>query len=102
QMRKCLLLGVAMSVASAGVHAQSQPTTPVNLFVSELTYTNGAIHIGAPKKLTADKGINSQPSFTPDGKSILFVRRDSSGGQGDVFKIDLITGRESRLTSTPE
>lgn len=101
-MKTRLLLFLTMIAGAVVAHAQSQPTIPVNLFVSDLTYTNGTIHIGAPRKLTADKGINSQPSFTPDGKSILFVRRDSAGGQGDVYKIDIATGKETRITSTPE
>lgn len=101
-MKKSLLSCILMSVAAVVAHAQSQPTTPVNLFVADLTYRNGSIHVGTPRKLTADKGINSQPSFTPDGKSILFVRRDSAGAQGDVFKIDLATEKETRITSTEE
>ena len=82
--------------------ASAQSTVPVNLYVADLTYDGGSVHVGAPRKLTADRGINSQPSFTPDGKSILFVRRDSANGQGDVYRINLASGAETRITSTPE
>jgi TolB protein len=93
----------ATNAALAGVAlAQSQPTVPVNLFVADLKYSDGATTIGTPKKLTGDKGINSQPSFTRDGKSIYFVRRDSSAGQGDVYRIELSSGKETRVTSTAE
>ena len=97
---KILFTLVSSAVLSSGVYAQA--TVPVNLYAADLTYTGGSIHVGTPRKLTADRGINSQPSFTPDGKSILFVRRDSANGQGDVFRIDLTTGAETRITSTPE
>jgi hypothetical protein len=81
----------------------AQAPAPVNLFVADLTYTNNSVTIGAPRKLTGDRGINSQPSFSPDGKSIYFVsRRDSVNGQGDVYRITLATGVEKRITSTPE
>lgn len=97
-----IALCVLQCVGAAAAAAQAQTLTPVNLFVADVTYDKGAIHVGSPRKLTGDRGINSQPSFTPDGKSILFVRRDSAAGQGDVFRIDLTTGKETRITATPE
>lgn len=95
---------VALGAAQSSVaSAQSGPPSPVNLYVADLTYANGAVQIGAPRKLTGDRGINSQPSFAPDGKSIYFVsRRDSANGQGDIYRIDLATGVETRITNTPE
>src|SRR5215207_6478261 len=98
-MKKIFLLGAALLLVGRDASAQS---SPVNLYVADLTYEGGTLRVGAPRKLTGDRGINSQPSFTPDGKSILFVRRDSASGQGDVFRIDLFTGTETRITSTPE
>jgi hypothetical protein len=89
-------------VATAGDLRAQTPTVPVNLWVSDLTWVGDSMRIGIPRKLTGDRGINSQPSFTPDGKSIVFVRRDSASGQGDVYRIDLATGSETRVTSTPE
>lgn len=98
-LKKILIF--AFAIASAARTAAAQ-TTPVNLYVADINWTGNTIRIGTPKKLTANKGINSQPWFTPDGKSILFVRRDSAGGQGDVFRIDLASGAETRVTNTPE
>lgn len=89
----------ALVAAGSSAYAQSDP---VNLFVADLTYTNGQVQVGTPRKLTGDRGINSQPSFTADGKAIVFVRRDSASAQGDVFRIDFATGAETRITSTPE
>lgn len=99
--RSAIFAAVLLAAPSQSLRAQ--PPAPVNIYVADLTYENGTIHIGAPRKLTGDRGINSQPSFTPDGKSILFVsRRDSANGQGDIYRIDLSTGAETRVTSTPE
>jgi hypothetical protein len=95
------LLTVVASLAFAG-SAMAQSSTPINLYVADISYDGGSIRVGTPRKLTGNRGINSQPSFAPDGKSILFVRRDSANGQGDVYRIDLATGAETRITSTPE
>jgi TolB protein len=101
-MMRRLCAPALIAFFSTAASAQTQPTVSVNLFVADITYSKGGIEIGAPRKLTADKGINSQPSFTPDGRSIVFVRRDSSAGQGDVYRIDLKSGKETRITSTEE
>jgi TolB protein len=100
-LRQLITFG-AIVAFSAPALASAQAPSKVNLYVADLTYDAGTVHIGTPRKLTADRGINSQPSFTPDGKSIVFVRRDSADGQGDVYRIDLATGTETRVTNTPE
>ncbi len=84
--------------------AGAQELVPVNLYVADITYSaNRAIRLGTPRKLTGNRGVSSQPSFTPDGKSILFIgRRDSANAQSDVYRINLSTGAETRITSTPE
>jgi len=94
------ILGFFLVAASRSF---AQAPAPVNLFVADLTETKTGTTIGIPRKLTGDRGINSQPSFSPDGKSIYFItRRDSVNGQGDVYRIDLATGIETRITTTPE
>lgn len=83
--------------------ADAQSLVPVNLYVADVTYTNGSIRIGKPRKLTGDRGIASQPSFTPDGKAILYIsRRDSANAQSDVYRLELASGVETRITSTAE
>jgi hypothetical protein len=95
-------IAAAVMLCGASHPLRAQAPSPVNLYVADLTYEGDSIRLGTPRKLTGDRGINSQPSFTADGKSILFVRRDSAEGQGDVFRIDLSNGAETRITSTPE
>lgn len=80
----------------------AQLPAPVNLFVADVTYDNGSIRIGNPRKLTGDRGVSSQPSFTPDGKAILFVSRRDTTGQSDIYRIDLATGAETQITKTSE
>jgi Tol biopolymer transport system component len=55
-----------------------------------------------PINITNRAGYDNQPSFTPDGKGILFTRSD--GTQTDIYLYDF-TSRASepaRVTSTPE
>ncbi|HUQ46912.1 MAG TPA: tetratricopeptide repeat protein [Gemmatimonadaceae bacterium] len=80
----------------------AQTPTPVNLYVADLTYANGTVSVGTPRKLTGDRGVNSQPSFTPDGKAILFVSRRDTTGQSDVYRIDIRSGIETQVTRTAE
>lgn len=101
-MKTIITWCVAASALFGVAQASAQATIPVNLYVADLSWKADTLRAGAPRKLTGDRGINSQPSFTPDGKSILLIRRDSANGQSDVYKIDLATGAESRVTSTPE
>ena len=94
---------VAAVFLAGAASAGAQALVPVNLFVADVTYDGGSVHIGKPRKLTGDRGIASQPAFTPDGKAILYIsRRDSVNAQSDVYRIDLASGAETRITSTAE
>ena len=95
-----LFLGSAIASAES---AAAQAMIPVNLYVADITYDGGTIQIVRPRKLTGDRGIASQPSFTPDGKAILYIsRRDSANAQSDVYRSHLGSGVETRITSTAE
>ena len=98
-LRGLALLGPALLPAL--VRAQG-PVNPTNLFVAELKQERGKLTIGAPKNLTGDRGRNSQPAFTPDGRAIVFSAVRDSTGQGDVYRIDLNSGVETRVTRTAE
>jgi len=98
-----LTIPVAIALACPPLLAQAQPLVPVNLYAARIEWVGGSPRIGTPRKLTGDRGISSQPAYTPDGKSILFIgRRDSANAQSDVYRIDLATGAETRITATPE
>lgn len=48
---------------------------------------------GEPRLLTPDHPESFAPQFTPDGKTILFFRRD-----GDLYRVDTAGGDPKRLT----
>jgi hypothetical protein len=94
-------LYLAAALLAAAVPAAAQEVNPMNLFVASLRYDDGEVRIGIPHKLTADEGRNSQPAFTRDGRTLLFVgAREGAAGQSDVYAVDLRTGRERRVTHT--
>ena len=81
--------------------AQAPGPNPVNLWVVDLKWTGNQLSVGTPVKLTNDNGTNSQPSFSPDGRSVVFsATRDT--GSSDIYRIDLATRTETRVTRTPE
>src|SRR6266498_2954647 len=49
-----------------------------------------------PKKLVADGYFNSDPDFTPDGRSIVYA--SDRAGDADLWQRDLTTGAERRLS----
>ena len=79
--------------------AQAPPSPPgTDIYLARLTPSG----IEQPINITNRQGYDNQPSFTPDGKSILFTRSD--GKQTDIYHYDF-TSRSSevtRITNTPE
>ena len=67
--------------------------------------------LGKPANISNNPGYDNQPSFTPDGKAVLFtsVRGDrkpdpANAAQtgSDIYRHDLASGQLTQLTSTAE
>jgi hypothetical protein len=54
---------------------------------------------GMPRNLTPRKGYDNQPCFTKDSRGLLFVSADAQG-QTDIYRYDLFTQINQRLTDT--
>jgi hypothetical protein len=98
-MRFVSFIGLVLPAALS-----AQTPNPTNLFVVDLKWVGNHLTVGAPRKLTHDEGSNSQPSFTPDGKAVVFsaVRDTGRDARSDIYRIELATGKETRVTNTPE
>src|SRR3954470_11206776 len=100
-MRKPALV---LFVLAASAKLSAQAPNPTNIFLVDLKWTGNKLTVGAPVKLTHDEGSNSQPSFTPDGRAVVFsaVRDTGSDARSDIYRIDFATLKETRVTHTPE
>ena len=96
-------IALAALVLAPELLAQQTPN-PLNLWLVELNWAGNRLTTGTPIKLTNDNGSNSQPAFTPDGRAIVFsaVRDTGAGARSDIYRIDLATRAETRVTTTPE
>ena len=78
------------------------PTPPAtDIFIFDVTTTRaGNLKLGQPVKITTSAGYNNQPSFLPDGQSILYTSiRDK---QADIYRYDISSGATTQITNTPE
>jgi hypothetical protein len=78
---------------------QGPPDT--DIFLVDLTYKNQSIQVSKPINITQRKGYDNQPSFTPDGKSILYTSMRADG-QTDIYRFNLESTVTTQLTQTPE
>lgn len=92
------IAGLAVFSALAGAQAGPPGT---DIFLAPLSVSGTTVTLGAPANITARAGYDNQPSFTPDGRSILFtsVRAD---GQSDIYRYDLASKQTIQITHTPE
>lgn len=99
-MSRVVLATFAFVTAAASAAAQKGPPS-TDIYLAPLAVTNGRPVIGTPSNLTNRPGYDNQPSFTPDGRQILFtsVRED---GQADIYRVALATKAITPVTTTPE
>jgi TolB protein len=58
-------------------------------------------HGKGARRLTRNAGRDLHPYWSPDGATLLY-NSEREGGSFDVYAIDVATGREKRITSTPQ
>src|SRR5262249_36264272 len=78
--------------------AQTPPDT--DIFLATLS-ARGQAAVARAVNITHTPGYDNQPSFTPDGASLLFTS-NRGATQTDIYRYDLGTGTTARVTETPE
>ncbi len=99
QLATFLWLLLPLLLNTSETFGQAPPDA--DIFLVDLTYKNQAIQVGKPINITQRKGYDNQPSFTPDGKSILYTSMRADG-QTDIYRFDLLSAVTTPLTQTPE
>jgi WD40 repeat protein len=97
-VRPKLTAVAACLVLASNVSAQPPGT---EIHVAALNLEGDSIVVGDTFNITTRTGYDNQPSFTPDGRSILYTSiRDD--GQADIYRYDIATRTTVRVTRTPE
>jgi hypothetical protein len=94
---RALLLGacgVAFPLSAA--LAQGRPSTDIWVVALE---GRGVPRVGRAENLTQRIGYDNQPSFTPDGRAILYTVIEGDG-PSDIWRLDLATRERTNVTRT--
>jgi WD40 repeat protein len=88
----------------------TQASSDPDIFLATVTRGDGTLLLGPPVNITNSPGYDNQPSFTRDGRGVLFASARGaaapSGGRGgpptDIFRYDIDGRSVVRVTNTPE
>src|SRR5262249_7090597 len=81
------------------------------IFLATLSASGATPSVIRPVNISNSPGYDNQPSFTPDGRSVLFtsVRGAAAAGgepgrasQTDIYRYDIASRSVARVTNTPE
>lgn len=101
----CALAALIVALAgSAPLRAAAQRVPGTDVYLARLDTARRAparIVITSLTNITHRAGYDNQPAFLADERALLFtsIRRD---GQADIYRYDISTARNTRLTSTTE
>ena len=87
---------LALAVPLAALGAQGRPST--DIWTAALD-GQGVPRVGRAVNLTHRTGYDNQPSFTSDGRAILYTAIDGNG-PSDIWRIDLETLARTNVTRT--
>jgi dipeptidyl aminopeptidase/acylaminoacyl peptidase len=91
---------------ASGTAACGGAPAPTEIFLAPLEKRGDGIALGTPVNISNSPGYDNQPSFSPDGRSILFTSTRGSPSQAaattDIYRYDLASRQTTRVTGTPE
>ena len=74
----------------------SQPNTEIYLF--DIRKEGDQFFLSDPRNITNNEGYDNQPSFWPDGKSLLYAR--TVGDQTEIARYSLANGETTIISNT--
>jgi dipeptidyl aminopeptidase/acylaminoacyl peptidase len=78
--------------------AAAQPGT--DIFLLDVSLRGRAVELGKPVRLTERVGYDNQPTFSDDGRSLLFTA--IANGNADIQRLDLATRRVTPVLESAE
>jgi len=96
------IIAIVVSIVFIFTRVLSQIAPPAaDIFLMDMKMRGGQIELGKPIQITEWKGYDNQPSFLPDGKSLLYTSiRDD--GQADIYRCNIADNTITRITQTSE
>lgn len=91
-----------LSALVAGVGAWQQPPANTEVYLADLGPAASPKFDGTLVNISNSPGYDNQPSFTPDGKAVLFTSVRGGGAQSDIYRYDIATKALTQLTRSPE
>ncbi len=97
--------GAPLLQAQGGCH---QPSPDTEIYLAPLRVSGPEVSVGPGVNITNSAGYDNQPSFTSDGRGVLFTSdrgarpTDPPVGQTDTYRYDIAARRVVQITRTPE
>ncbi len=85
------------SPATADTTAVAAPST--DIYLAALSIEDEQLQVDAPRRLTMHAGYDNQPTFTPDGRALLYT--SVHGGQADTYRYTFADSAHRAVTDTP-
>ncbi len=97
-----IILKLLIILCFSGIANAQLPKS--NLFLADITLNGNAVSVGSFKNITNREGYNNQPSFSPDGKYLLYTSGKTIDTliQTDIVRFDLLTNTEKVLSKDPK
>jgi len=89
---------VSTLVLSLFVSSTMLAQAGTDIYVASLSQKGGEFKLGGMRNITDRDGYDNQPSFTPDGHSIIYTSERE--GQTDIFRYYLRTDATRQVTQT--
>src|ERR1700752_4775278 len=69
------------------------------IFLADIEIKNNLVKIEKVLDITNQKGYNNQPSFTPDGKSILYSSENVANQKVHICSYDIKSKKTRKITN---
>jgi hypothetical protein len=90
------LINISVLTLFAVSTASAQAGT--DIYLVSLSQKNGEFKLGNTRNITDRDGYDNQPSFTPDGRSVLYT--SNRDGQTEIFRYYIRTDATRQVTET--